>query len=93
MADGVKAGGRPWQGVCLATTRRFLFWRIIPLPPKTSAAVAEGFAIVIHELKNRGFTCRGVVTDNASNEKGCSIQPPRTPCGKSREHVSSEFHA
>jgi hypothetical protein len=69
MADGVKAGGRLWQGLCLATTRRFLFWRIIQFPAQTSAAIAEGLAIVIRELTNRGFTCGRVVTDNASNEK------------------------
>jgi hypothetical protein len=68
MADRMKVGGRLWQGVCLATTRRFLFWRIIQLRAQTSAAIAESLAIVIRELTNRGFTCCGVATDNASNE-------------------------
>jgi hypothetical protein len=29
MADGVRAGGWLWQGICIATMRRFVFWRII----------------------------------------------------------------
>jgi hypothetical protein len=69
MADGVRAGGRLWQGICVATMRRFVFWRIIQFPSQTSADIAEALAIVIRELVERGFTCCGVVTDNAAIEK------------------------
>jgi hypothetical protein len=69
MADGLRAGGRLWQGVCLATVRHFLFWGIIQMPSQTSADIAEALAIAVRELVARGFTCRGVVTDNAASEK------------------------
>jgi hypothetical protein len=84
MAVGVRAGGRPWQGVCLATTQRFLFWGIIQILSQTSTDIAEALAIVIRGLAARGFTCCGVVTDNAATEKkelkvksAASSQSPR----------------
>jgi hypothetical protein len=49
--------------------RRFVFSRIIQFPSQTSADIAEALAVVIREPVERGFTCCGVVTENAANEK------------------------
>jgi hypothetical protein len=93
MADGVNAGDRLWEGICLATTKRCLFWHIIQLLDQTSVVIAEGLAVAVRKLNNRGFTCCGIVTNSASNEKRAWMQGLQSRSSNWQEHVSFESPA
>jgi hypothetical protein len=68
MIDGARMAHCSWLGICIATVAGFSFWRMPDLPGTTGLEIASAVAKVVEDLRQRGFTTVGVVTDNASNE-------------------------
>jgi hypothetical protein len=68
MIDGSTMAGRKWLGVCIATMKASMIWRVLEMDDFKAKTICDSLEKVVGELVDRHFILCSIVTDNAANE-------------------------